>query len=339
MLEVLEPGFLSTVQDAGRPGSTDLGVPVGGACDTWSMAVSNLLAGNAPGDAVLEITLGGPELVVLRRCVIALAGADLGAHVIEEARPIAPGTAHLVHPGTRIGSGGGETAPPGGGWGGGGARAYLAVAGGIDVPPILGSCATSLVGAFGGIDGRPLRRGDRIVPRRPDDVSAAGRSWPTGIPLHRTGDSVGLLPAPRSLARPVARAYDALLATPWRVAPASDRQGLRLDGPTLPVDARSAGALLSRGVIPGAVQVPLGGSPIVLLADAQTVGGYPVAGVVPAADLPLLAQLRPGATLQFAPTSIADALAAQRAQRALLVEAARLLAATEDWHAIAEGMA
>jgi allophanate hydrolase subunit 2 len=137
----------------------------------------------------------------------------------------------------------------------------------------------------------------------------------------------------------VPRAYEALLATPWRIAPASDRQGLRLEGPALPVDARAAGGLLSRGVIPGAVQVPLGGSPIVLLADAQTVGGYPVAGVVPAADLPILAQLRPGATVRFAATTIADAQAARRAQRASLLEAARLLAATEDWHAIAEGMA
>ena len=331
MLEVLEPGFLSTVQDRGRRGSTDLGVPVGGACDTWSMAVANLLAGNDPGDAVLEITVAGPELVVLRRCVIALAGADLGAHVIEEARPIAPGTAHLVHPGTHIGFGRGE--------GDRGARAYLAVAGGIDVPPVLGSRATSLAGAFGGIDGRPLRRGDRIVPGRPDDVSAAGRSWPAGIPLRPAGESVGLLPAPRSLARPVPRAYEAVLATPWRIAPASDRQGLRLEGPALPVDARAAGVLLSRGVIPGAVQVPLGGSPIVLLADAQTVGGYPVAGVVPAADLPILAQLRLGASLRFAATTIADAQAARRAQRTSLLEAARFLAATEDWHAIAEGMA
>lgn len=338
MLEVLEPGFLSTVQDAGRPGSTDLGVPVGGACDTWSMAVANLLAGNDPGDAALEITIAGPELVVLRRCVIALAGADLGAHVVEEARPVAPGTAHLVHPGTRIAFGGGESGRGGNG-GVTGARAYLAVAGGIAVPPILGSRATSLVGAFGGIDGRPLRRGDRIVPRRPDHVSAAGRSWPAGIPMYRTGDVVGLLPGPRSLARPAGRAYEALRATPWRVAPASDRQGLRLDGPALPVDARTAGAMLSRGVIPGAIQVPPGGSPIVLLADAQTVGGYPVAGVVPAADLPILAQLRPGASLRFAATTIDDALAARRAQRAALAEAARLLAATEDWHAIAEGMA
>src|SRR6185295_15803344 len=99
---------------------------------------------------------------------------------------------------------------------------------------------------------------------------------------------------------------------------------------------RAAGAMLSRGVIPGAVQVPSGGSPIVLLVDAQTVGGYPVAGVVPEADAPILAQLRPGATLRFVPTSIADALAARRAQRAALAEVARLLAATEDWHAIAE---
>lgn len=336
MLEVLEPGLLSTVQDGGRPASTDLGVPVGGACDPWSLAVANLLLGNPPATAALEITLVGPELRVLCRCVIGLAGADLGAHVVEEGRPIAPGTAHLLHPGTRIafdgGAGGGRGVMDG-------ARAYLAVAGGIDVPSVLGSRATCMAGGFGGIDGRPLRRGDRIAPRRPRDVAAAGRAWPSLITVTLPPGSIRLLPPPPTLASPLRGAFEALLETSWRVAPASDRMGIRLLGPELPANARTAGALPSRGVIPGAVQVPPGGAPIVLLLDAQTVGGYPVAGVVPTVDLPILGQLRPGASFRFVATTLAEARAAHRARQDLLAEAARLLATSEDWYAVADSMA
>jgi 5-oxoprolinase (ATP-hydrolysing) subunit C len=335
MLEVLEPGLLTTVQDGGRPGFTDLGVPIGGACDPWSLAVANLLLGNASTDAALEISLAGPELRVLRRCVVALAGADLGALVTEEGRSIRPGTAHLVHPGTRIAFSHGAIA---GGPGDGGARAYLAVPGGLDVPVVLGSRGTSLVGGFGGVDGRPLRRGDRIGSRRPDDIAAAGRIWPDAVALAPPRGPVRLLPAPPSLARPVPDAFAALIGTEWHVGSASDRQGIRLEGPSLAVDARSSGLLPSRGVIPGVVQVPPGGRPIVLLADAQTVGGYPVAGVVPATDLPVLAQLRPGATFRFVSATLADVTAARRARAIQLATAARLLAATEDWHAIADAM-
>jgi biotin-dependent carboxylase-like uncharacterized protein len=277
----------------------------------------------------------GPELRVLRRCVIGLAGADLGALVLEEGRPIAPGTAHLVHPGTRISFGGGSV----GRGPADGARAYLAVAGGIDVPSTLGSRGTSLAGGFGGIDGRPLRPGDRIAPLRPHDVAAAGRAWPSGIPMVPPGGSIRLLPAPPTLAAPVRRAFDTLLEKSWRVAPSSDRMGIRLDGPAVPANPRTAGALPSRGVIPGAVQVPPGGAPIVLLADAQTVGGYPVAGVVPSVDLPILGQLRPGASFRFVATTLDEARAAYRTRQDLLAEAARLLASMEDWYEVADSMA
>ena len=337
MLEVVEPGLLSTVQDGGRPASTDLGVPVGGACDPWSLAVANLVLGNPPSAAALEFTLIGPELRVLRRCVIALAGADLGGHVVEEGRPIPPGTAHLVHPGTRLAFDGGDGSR--GRDPGDGARAYLAVAGGIDVPSVLGSRGTSLAGAFGGIDGRPLRPGDRILPLRIDDVAAAGRAWPSRIPLASPSGSIRLLPGPPTLAAPVTGAFEMLLESAWRVGPASDRMGIRLEGPPLPANPRTAGALPSRGVIPGAVQVPPGGGPIVLLMDAQTVGGYPVAGVVPTVDLPILGQLRPGATVRFVATTADEARAAQQARQALLAEAARLLGTAEDWYAVADSMA
>jgi antagonist of KipI len=208
----------------------------------------------------------------------------------------------------------------------------------VDVPVVLGSRGTSLVGGFGGVDGRALRRGDRIAPARPDDVTAAGRVWPASIPLDQRAAAIRLLPPPASLTRLIPGAFEALLAGEWRVGSASDRQGLRLDGLTIAVDARAAGTLPSRGVIPGAVQLPAGGLPIVLLADAQTVGGYPVAGVVPATDLPALAQLRPGASFRFVATTIADVATIRRARTAALAEAARLLAATEDWHAIADAM-
>lgn len=337
MLEVVEPGLLSTVQDGGRLGTTDLGVPIGGACDTWSLAVANVLLGNEPDDAALEITMVGPELLVLRRCTVALAGADLGARVIEEDRPIAPGTVHLVHPGTRIGfTGAGAGAGAGGSMAG--ARAYLAVAGGIDVEPVLGSRGTCLTGGFGGLGGRPLRAGDRIVPRRPNDVAAAGRRWPAEIAGPARDGPIRILPGPPSLGRPLRGAFPALLATSWHVASDSDRMGLRLEGPPIAADPAAAGRLPSRGVLPGAVQVPPGGRPIVLLADAQTVGGYPVAGVVPAVDLPLLAQVRPGGHVRFMRTTLDAARAAQRARRSDLAEARRLLAAIEDWNAVAEGM-
>ena len=331
MLEVLEPGLLTTVQDGGRPGFTDLGVPVGGACDPWSLAVANLVAGNSASDAALEITLAGPELLVLRRCVVALAGAELGAHVVEERRAILPGTAHLVHPGTRIAFNGASRDDSG-------ARAYLAVAGGVDVPVVLGSRGTSLVGGFGGLDGRPLRRGDRIVPARPDDIGAAGRVWPTTIPLDLPLGTVRILAPPPALGRPLEGAFEALMDGDWRVGSASDRQGLRLEGPALPVDARAAGLLPSRGVLPGAVQVPADGRPIVLLADAQTVGGYPVAGVVPATDLPIIAQLRPGARFRFVRTTLTEVAAIRHARAADLIRAGRLLATAEDWHAVADAM-
>ena len=331
MLEVREPGLLTTVQDGGRPGSTDLGVPVGGACDRWSLAVANLLLGNDPDAAALEMTLVGPELLVQDRCAVAIGGADLGARVAEEDRPMAPGTAHLVLPGTRIVFDRRRRDPSG-------ARAYLAVAGGIDVEPVLGSRGTCLAGGFGGIDGRALRRGDRILPRRPRDVSGAGRRWPEGLEGPAWSGPLRLMTAPATLARPVPGAFAALLATTWRVGRDMDRMGIRLDGRALPVDGAAAGRLMSRGVLPGSIQVPPGGRPIVLLADAQTVGGYPVAGIVPAADLPHLAQLRPGEEFLFQATTVEAARTAALAARRALEAAARRLAATEDWNGIAEAM-
>ena len=323
MLEVLDPGLLSTVQDGGRPDLAHLGVPPGGACDPWGLAAANLLAGNAPDASALEMTVAGPALAVRATCVVALGGADLGARVEEEERPLRPGTAYLLRTGTRLVFEGGS---------GRGARAYLALAGGIAVPRILGSASTCLAGGFGGIEGRPLRAGDRLVPERPGDLAAAGRSWPADVPLGPPHDPdlatpVHVVPGPHAGRFPPG-ALEALLGTGWEVDPRSDRTGLRLAGPPLP--GAGGGELVSLPMTWGAVQVPPDGRPIVLLADHPTVGGYPVIAVAIRADRPLLGQLRPGDEVRFELTAIDRAQAAARAEQALLGRGVELLGPDEE---------
>ncbi len=324
MLEVLDPGWLTTVQDAGRFGATDLGVPVAGACDPWSLAAANLLLGNPADAAALEVTVVGPILAVLEGCDVALAGADLGARIPEEGRSVRPGSVHRLYPGTRLAFGDALR----------GARAYLALPGGVAVPLVLGSASTCLVGRFGGLDGRALRVGDRILAAGPARHELAGRLWPPDLVDPLAPGPLRLLPPPRAGATAGATRR-ALLAAEWRVGEAADRMGLRLEGPALP-QSRDAADLLSRPVVAGTVQVPPNGAPIVLLADHQTVGGYPVAGVIASADRPRLAQLRPGDRLRFAAATVAEAQAALGEQRDALRAAASALAGGGQWEALSD---
>ncbi|HTS15345.1 MAG TPA: biotin-dependent carboxyltransferase family protein [Candidatus Sulfotelmatobacter sp.] len=320
-------GLLTTVQDGGRPTAVALGVPRGGACDLQSLHVANLLVDNDPDEAALEITLLGPDLLALETCVIGLAGSDLGAHVPEEDRPLEPGTAHLVHGGTHI-----RFAEPRDG-----ARAYLAVAGGVDVPEVLGSRGTCLGGRFGGFEGRPLRPGDVVRPRRGPDPSPAGRRWPEYARSGAAGDPIRLLRAPTVLGRPAPTGYASLLANGWTVDEQADRMGLRLRGPAIPVDPRASGELISRPALPGAVQLLPSGLPIVLLADAQTVGGYPVIGVVAQVDQPAMGQLRPGDTVRFAAATLDEATIARASQVAAFAAAARATRSWDAWGYLASG--
>ena len=286
MLEVVEPGLLTTIQDAGRPDWTHLGVPIGGACDPWSLAVANLLAGNEPGAAAIEMTLVGPTLAVHSPLTVGLAGADLGGTVRETGRRLTPGRSYRLAAGTTIAFGGDAGSRAG-------ARAYLALPGGIHAPLVLDSASTALGAGFGGIDGRALRAGDVLRTADPsgdviDRRERAEAVWPPSAadPLDDAGSvpdaPVRLLPGP-------AGGLEALVADEWRIGPGSDRIGLRLDGP--PVGTSSPPELLSHGVVRGAIQVPPGGAPIVLLADHQTTGGYPIAAVAISADHPRLGQL------------------------------------------------
>ena len=327
LFEVVEPGFLTTVQDLGRPDFAHLGVPRSGAADTWSAAVANVLLGNPPDAAVLECTIVGPSLQVLGDHVVALAGADLGATVDPGGRRLAPGAVHRLSAGDELRmSGSGDPAVTG-------ARAYLAVPGGVDGTVVLGSRATCLVAGFGGLDGRALRAGDVVYavgPPPADRLVAVGRlapggpRWPIGADDPVLGAStVRVLAGPDTEPGDVA----ALAAADWAVSPASDRRGLRLDGPG-PRSRVGAGERLTAGVLPGSVQLPPDGQPIVLLVDAQPTGGYPVVAVVIEADLPVVGQLAPGAAIRFVELSAAEAWNANAARRASFESGWRALAET-----------
>jgi biotin-dependent carboxylase-like uncharacterized protein len=263
------------------------------------------------------MTLVGGTYRATAQLRIGLAGADLGGNVRETGRPLAPGRAHLLAAGSTI-------AFPGVAEVSAGARAYIALPGGIDVPVVLGSRATVLASTFGGVEGRALRTGDIIRANRRE---AAGAMWPPAIwpaePSDLDTDAVI-----RVIAGPWG-GVDDLVGRTWRVGAGSDRIGLRLEGES--IDPIGLPAVPSFGVIPGAVQLPPDGMPIVLLADAQTTGGYPVIAVAIAADLARLAQLRPGAELRFEEVSIESATEALRGQAAAFERGVRILREAAGW--------
>ena len=337
-LEVIEPGVLTTVQDAGQPDSTHLGVPIGGVCDRWSLAVANLLAGNDFGDAALEMTIVGPTLAIDERTIIGLAGADLGGHVRETGRRLEPGRRHRLEAGTTIAFPGDGAALVGSVGSSAAARAYLAPAGGVDVAVVLGSRSTVLSGGFGGLDGRPLRAGDLVVAGaagrgavRSTDADRAPVAWPAleDDPVagpHRS-DPIRVLAGP---AAPHSQAaLESLLAGSWRVGSGSDRIGLRLEGSKR--IQPPGGQVVSHGVVAGAIQLPPDGTPIVLLADAQTTGGYLVPAVAISADVPRLGQLRPGATVSFELVTLDEARAALIRQREALAAGTVALRDAAGW--------
>lgn len=332
VLEVLDGGLLTTVQDGGRPDWAHLGVPESGAADPWSLAVANLLVGNDPAAAALELTLIGGSFTVLRDVTVGLAGADLGARVRGGPR-LDAGRTHRLRAGFVLDVPG----VPGDGATGSGARTYLALPGGIAVPPVLGSRSTCLPGAFGGLDGRTLRTGDTIAATVPAlDLVRGERAWP-GEPW-----SGGAVPgASEAASTPLLRfvatdpaAGSALEAGSWRVAPAADRVGIRLDGEPLADDHR--GEAQTHGVMWGTIQVPPDGRPIILGPDHQTTGGYRVAGVVITADRRVLGQLRPGSAVRLVATDRAAALAELRAQHEGLAAGAATLRESARWDALAE---
>ncbi len=324
ILEVLEPGLLTTVQDGGRPGFGSLGVPEGGAADRRSLAVANLFLGNRADAPALECTLVGPRLRVLEAVTVALAGADLGARIDETGERVAPGTARPLDPGWTL------TLP---GPADGGARAYVAVPGGIVVPTVLGSAATLVGAGLGGIEGRALRAGDVIMAAATGGGAADKAAYWPGATTRRAGPAgtateLRITAGPHGIG-PEDPRLDALTATTWTVDPRSDRMGVRFDGPPLP--GTWTGELATIGVLPGAIQVPPDGRPIALLVDAQPTGGYQVPAVVIRADLPALGQVGPGDAVRFVLVSPASARAALRAAHDELHDVAEHLREGARW--------
>ena len=314
MIAVLRPGLLTTVQDAGRPGHRASGMPVAGAMDRLALAAANLLAGNAPGAAALELTLAGGTLRFEAAAFAALAGADMRATL--DGRPVPGGSSFDVPAGGVLACG---TAASG-------MRAYLAVHGGIDVPLALGSRSTYARAGVGGLEGRALRAGDRLPvgtpPGAPPELaSLAPGEWPG---IHPPGGEVELrmIPGPQDdLVHP--EGMETLLSTRWTVTALSDRMGYRLDGP--PVRLLAGADIVTDALVPGAVQVSNDGRPIVIMVDGQTAGGYVKPGVAIGPDLWRLAQARPGDGVRFRRCGMEEALAALAEERAMVGRLARRL--------------
>ncbi len=309
-LTILRPGLLTTVQDLGRWGYQDRGVPVAGPMDVLAHRAANALVGNEGAAATLEVTLTGPEVSCSGPCVMATTGAAFALTVGD--RPVPTQERFDVPAGARVAFGARVS----------GARAYLAVSGGIDVPPVLGSRATHVLAKMGGLEGRPLRAGDRL----PLGTARARAAGPvrSDVGRARSGDgpvSLRVLPGPQRDWFPP-DALEALTRSPYTVETNSDRTGFRMLGSGLSHAGRS---LISEATPLGSLQVPPSGQPILLMADRQTAGGYPKIATVIAADLPAAGQLAPGDSVRFVVCTLREALAALIAQeRSLLaIEAYR----------------
>ena len=307
-LLVESAGLQTTVQDLGRPGFGPEGVSASGAADPVALRLGNLLVENQPGVAGLELTLVGGSFVFPDGAVIAITGADLGATV--NGRPLEMWASHTLEPGTKLMFGATKNF----------ARGYLAIAGGIQVDPFLGSASTHVLSGLGGFEGRALRKGDRLrigkaskkVRRRRITLAALYAFKPRKVLRVTEGPQADWFSE---------AAKQVFYRDVFRVSEESDRVGLRLEGPVL--DGSTAREIITEGVSLGAVQVTPSGQPIILFVEQQTTGGYPKIANIIAADLHRIGQLRPRAEIRFQRTSLAVA-------RSLWIEQERLLNAPEQ---------
>ena len=294
-IQVINPGWCTTIQDLGRQGYQHCGVSVCGAMDRTSLIIANRLVDNADTDATLEITLVAPELLFEDAAVIAITGADLSPAIDGCGVPM--WTALAIHAGNRLTFGRRRT----------GARAYLAAAGGLEAPLVWGSRATHLSSATGGFDGRALMAGDRLQtgsrrtrPRIGTTLAQSSR------PVYIDRPTLRIIAGPQHVS---AEALSILTTTSYRLTSQSDRMGYRLEGRRIPHDS-TLGSGISDGTAMGALQIPPDGSPILLMADRPTTGGYPKIATVISADLPQAGQLRPGDAVEFRMATLPEAEAA-----------------------------
>ena len=324
-IEVVRPGLQTTIQDGGRPGHLARGIPPAGAQDHRSFALASLLVGNAvapppltagdPGDAGLEILAMGPTLRFPEEALVALTGGAIVATL--DGEPVPTWTALRVEAGATLKCS--KVGP--------GARAYLAVAGGIDVPLYLGSRSTYVRGGQGGLGGRALRKGDQLPLGSPREgaLEQAGRSIAPAL-RRQLGPPwrVRVVPGPQAHLF-ADDAVDTFFSAEWKLSPTSDRMGFRFIGPQLEMkpragylerDAGSGPADIVDDIIPvGGIQVPGGLEPIAMGVENPTAGGYAKIGTVISTDLGVLGQIRPLEEVFFDSVSVEDALAIARAER------------------------
>lgn len=314
-IEVIKPGLSTSVQDLGRPGYYHLGIPESGGMDRYALRAANLLVGNAEGDAILEATFQGPELRFAADAFVAVTGAELPPKLDGAALPTWTSFAvkagqvlrfdYLKH----------------------GARAYIAVAGGIDVPVVLGSRSTYALGALGGLEGRRLQEGDTLPVGEARRSAREGLSVPQPLrPTPNVEPQLRVLPGLYDF-RVTKAALDGFFADTWRVATEADRIGYRFRGGRplafvprkQPFGAGSDPSNIVDTCYPyGSIQIPGGAEPIVLHRDAVSGGGYFMIGTVISADMDLIGQMQPHVPTRFVPVDISEALAARREMNARL---------------------
>jgi antagonist of KipI len=296
-IRVIKPGFCTTVQDLGRRGFQQYGVSVSGAMDRLALVIANRLVSNQDRAAALEITLNGPELLFEEQSVVAITGADLSPAIDGSSVPL--WTTLALRTGSRLTFGTRRN----------GARAYLSVAGGFDVPSLWDSRSTHLSSCTGGLNGRVLMADDMLpvgirVPG--SEQPHIGATLPDDCrPVYVDRPTLRVIPGPQDVS---ADALAILTTAPYRLTSQSDRMGYRLEG--APLRYVVSQPPISDGTAMGALQIPPDGSPILLMADRPTTGGYPKVAAVISADLPLAAQLLPDDRVSFLTVTVAEAEAA-----------------------------
>jgi biotin-dependent carboxylase-like uncharacterized protein len=295
VFEVIEPGILTTIQDLGRYGFSQFGVPPSGALDSFSFRAGNLLVGNLEEEACLETALMGLKLMALKEVVISITGGDLCPTLNGE--PLTMWRTHLLVEGDvthfkKVRAG---------------CRAYLAVAGGFVVPRIMGSSSTYLSGRFGGLEGRKLKRGDILYSL---DISCSlnklGLRFPIDwVSFPEKKVSLRVIPGPQD-DHFTEEGFQTFCSSPYHVTPQCDRMGVRLKGPRIERRPDVEESIISEGLVAGAIQVPGDGNPIIILTELVT-GGYTKIATIISTDLPRVAQLKPGDQVRFLPISIEGA--------------------------------
>jgi len=300
-LRILSPGPLTTVQDLGRPGHQRLGVPVGGALDPVALRAGNALVGNAPDVGALECVGAGPTLIVEADSVrLALVGGGAPAWrraTADDARETAlqPGASFTLRRGERLRIGAIVHG-----------AAYLAVEGGFDIAPVLGSVSTYVRGEIGGFEGRPLRAGDRVPLARAEATPRREREMT--MDFLAPADTLRVVEGPQAdFFAP--EQIEAFHAARYRIGAQWSRMGARLEGPALP--PAHGFNIVSDAIVRGSIQIPGSGQPIVLMSEHQTTGGYPKIATVISADLHLLGRLGPGDSVRFARVAMEEAAAAR----------------------------